>query len=101
VKIPKKIRINSHEIDVIKVEHLPDCIANVDVAACTIKIGETCGENKVVVAESMVAEGFLHEIIHFITISNGFGISEKICTCVAHNLLGIIRNNELDFLDRS
>lgn len=99
MKFPKEIYINSHAITVTIVDNLPDRIAEIDPAGLVIKIGITCGLDNVVVPESMQAEGFLHELIHFITISNGYGVQEKLVSCIAHNLLGIIRLNKLDFKD--
>jgi len=101
MKIPDQIKINSHIVHIERVEHLSDRIAEIEVASLVIHLARTCGDDKVVVAESMTAEGLLHEIIHFITISNGYGVAEKLCTCIAHNLLGIIRDNKLNLLDRS
>lgn len=102
MKIPLSIKIGAHDVSVER----PD--SNEDIGE---KNGEDLGDTLVAqnrirvcskydgndVPESMQAEIFLHEIIHYILFQAGYGTCEGEVCAAAGGLLQVIRDNNLDF----
>ncbi len=93
MKIPKKITIAGHEINVI-FEQSEGRFPNA---------GDYCAWNNVMhinmegTTESVRGESFLHEIIEAINLDNELNLEHPKITTLASQLFAIIRNNKLDF----
>ncbi len=98
MKIPSILKIGGHEVMVKRVQKIDGgaLMAQVKVSMNTILIAKQIS-GSAMLPESMVAEGLLHEIIHYILLQNGYGISEKMVTSLAAGLFQVIRENGLNF----
>jgi hypothetical protein len=98
MKIPATLKIGGHEVRVKRVQRLEGgaLMAVADVSMNTISIARQINGASML-PESMVAEGLLHEIIHYILLQNGYGVSEKMVTSLAAGLFQVIRENGLNF----
>jgi len=102
MKIPDKIKIGAHTIKV----NVHDCIddstniGEVQVATNTIALARKTPDGGII-PESMRTETLLHEILHYISIQAGYGIQEGKCTAYASSLLGVLRDNNIDLLDKA
>jgi hypothetical protein len=102
MKIPLSIKIGAHTVSV----EMPD--SNEEIGD---KTGEDLGDTLLAqnrirvcakydgddVPESMMAEVFLHEILHYVLYQAGHGLCEQEVTAAASGLLQVIRDNNLDF----
>jgi len=52
-------------------------------------------------SEASIAEAFAHEIVHHIANAFDIHLTEHEVLCVARGFVAVIRNNELNFLDRT
>ena len=98
MKIPAKLKIGVHEVKVKRVQKIEGgaLIAQVHVAMNTINVARQI-IGSAMLPESMIAEGLLHEIIHYILLQNGYGVAEKMVASLAAGLFQVIRENNLDF----
>lgn len=98
MKIPRRIKVGTHWVKLRHVKKLPDAIGYVEVSTNTIWIAKNNPSGSPV-PESMQAETLLHEVMHYLSIQAGYGIQEAKCTAFASGLIGVIRENRLDFLN--
>ena len=98
MKIPATLKIGGHEVKVKRVQRIEGgtLMAQVNVSMNTILIAKQI-DGSAMLPESMVAEGLLHEIIHYILLQNGYGVAEKMVTSLASGLFQVIRENNLQF----
>ena len=98
MKIPATLKIGGHEVKVKRVQRIEGgtLMAQVNVSMNTILIAKQI-DGSAMLPESMVAEGLLHEIIHYILLQNGYGVAEKMVTSLASGLFQVIRENKLNF----
>lgn len=57
--------------------------------------------NGFTLSEDSIAEAFAHEILHHIANAFDVHLTEHETLCIARGFVAVIRNNELNFLDRS
>lgn len=95
MKIPDKIKIKGHEINIIKKEQVTLegkevlGFANIDQ-----NIIEIQSKN---IPESLQAMTLLHEILHFNAHYEGISLSEKLVESISSGLFAVIRDNKLRF----
>lgn len=96
MKIPTRIKIGEHKVDVylVKSDILKDA-GLFDFWFQTIKIN--IDDTK----EDTQAEAFLHEIIEAISKFYELGLDHKTITTLSEVLFQVIRGNNLDFRDQS
>jgi hypothetical protein len=101
VKIPKVVKIGCHRVDVLWDE---DCCgedgeqflgkAQASLNRITMRKRDDDGLK---MPESVLADTFLHEVLHLVSQNYGVDLTEAQVAGVAGGLLGVIRDNELDF----
>lgn len=109
MKIPKLLKIGGHYYDVIYPYHFTergDRTADHDPAMKKIRIDDKDSWSHEIKPESAVAVTFLHEILHACDHLTGHGIfdgpeGEKKIEGLSEMLFHILRDNNLDFADRS
>lgn len=101
MKIPQTLKIGGHEVKVKTVKQIEagDRTAQVRTSQNIIWVADTYRDEgkKIVIPESMRAEGLLHEIIHYVLLQNGYGVLEKMTTSLASGMFQVLRDNNLDF----
>ena len=99
MKIPKKIKIASHEIKIRRQKKSDDAtlaFGYADLAHNEIVIFREFGGK--LLEESTVAETFLHEILHQVAQLYGINLKEREINQIAAGLLQVIRDNKINFL---
>lgn len=103
MKIQSRIKILGHPIRVSCVGHAletEDCSQAVGLAhLVTNRISLSRKFDADEVAESVVAETYLHEIAHHVNTKLGLGMEEGQISGISCGLLQVIRDNRIDFLD--
>ena len=98
MKIPDKIKIGGHWVNVVRVESFDGHDGMAGQAKHTkmeILLAEKCyGDEQ---AESNVAVGLLHEIVHHVDSLYQTGLKERQVDTLSEGLFQVLRDNELDF----
>lgn len=100
MRIPKKIKIASHDIKIRRKKKSDDSLlafGYADLAHNEIVLFREFGGKPL--EESTVTETFLHEIIHQVAQLYGISLKEREVNQLAAGLLQVIRGNKINFLD--
>lgn len=106
MKIPKRVKIGAHWIKVKWVDEIEGRIAQAVLPENRIELARYWHDddhNRGFIAESLITEGFLHEIGHFILYQAGYceftdnSELELVNQAFCHGILQVIRDNKLDF----
>ena len=106
MKIPRRVKIGAHWIKVKWVDEIEDRMAQAVLPENRIELARYWKDDdgmRRFIADSLIVEGFLHEIGHFILFQSGYGVFdentelEKVNQAYCHGMLQVIRDNKLDF----
>lgn len=105
MKIPKKVKIGAVNWKIKVADTVNDPASNVELFGMTRYATETIhiakSHSGASVTETSMADTFLHEIIHAISQTFGLGLTEKQVAGMAGGVLMVLRDNKLDFSDRT
>mgnify|MGYP007100074413 CR=1 FL=1 len=106
MKIKSKVKIGAHWVKVKWVNEIEGRIAQAVLPENRIELARFWRDSdgtRYFIAESLLIEGFLHEIGHFILFQSGYGEFtensdvELVNQAFCHGMLQVIRDNDLDF----
>lgn len=102
MKIPSHVKVGAQDISIILKESIRgedgEVLGHSKMHFNRIEMAQTIdGES---LPEGCVADTFMHELIHIGSFIFGLDLSEPQVSGLAGTLLHIIRDNNLDFLDR-
>jgi hypothetical protein len=100
MRIPKSLKIGCHVISVVWDEDTragdEACLGKAESSLNRISL-RRCSECGEPMPESVIADTFLHEVLHLMSSNYGIGLTEEQVAGVAGGLLDIIRSNNIDF----
>lgn len=99
MKIPKKIKISGHDINILKKKNVivgvEPCFGCAVLQDSRIELASHFLSEKL--PESRIAETFLHEIIHMICNIHGIKLTERETNTLGLALFQVIRDHKLRF----